>query len=608
MDLLELPGDTLTHLLTFLDAKGLAVVSRTCDQMRVAAGSEVVWKQMCQPWSDRVKLEEWRPGMQSYKALYRLLRDLERLVGTWSAKEMAPKGGLLHVIWSRLSVVACRVQPQSTGHGLLCMRLFEVIGCPDGTSLVNLLTGRDNIEVCLPGALNLDAEASEFFLESLGPPDSIFPGRRGAPPPLFGVNIERDGGQPAVPQEGAVQQGEASTREGGESSQDAAQGASASVSGEGSRTLVYGDGFPKWLPGEKGVEEGEPSSQTGGQASSWKRPPEMEEVCRLQERSITRRGEVRAVSSGTADQARYSLELSRVTTLSRVRGLEVSSPDNSTATSVGVSSERVSSERVANRVSPEPVRGGSGLTAEEARRQYLLRVHLRQQQLVRNLWLGAASNPELQQLEARAQGQGQGQAPGEIRRHAYEYLLRLANTPRGPGCPTEQLPGRTVVPLSTYKKIAVPEPSKVQELAGLWSGVYGPHGREILLVTYTDDNRITATKMLGDPNVPCGEVSFQVKLESERTTTLPGEVVTNSLDVEWEEIEQNIVKRYRGYGRVAGYGFRYPQWVPGQLLVEKNGNFAFLWEDVNFIIRFHRVDVHEIVSTQLAKLPPFGGV
>lgn len=80
MDLLELPGDTLTHLLTFLDAKGLAVVSQTCDQMRVAARSEVVWKQMCQPWSDRVNLEEWRPSMQSYKAMYRLLRDLERLV------------------------------------------------------------------------------------------------------------------------------------------------------------------------------------------------------------------------------------------------------------------------------------------------------------------------------------------------------------------------------------------------------------------------------------------------------------------------------------------------------------------------------------------------
>lgn len=50
------------------------------------------------------------------------------------------------------------------------------------------------------------------------------------------------------------------------------------------------------------------------------------------------------------------------------------------------------------------------------------------------------------------------------------------------------------------------------------------------------------------------------------------------------------------------------QWVPGQLLVEKNGNFAFLWEDVNFIIRFQRVDVHDIVSTQLAKLPPFGAI
>jgi hypothetical protein len=61
----------------------------------------------------------------------------------------------------------------------------------------------------------------------------------------------------------------------------------------------------------------------------------------------------------------------------------------------------------------------------------------------------------------------------------------------------EHYPGRTVVPLSTYRKVTVPEVRPDQELAGLWSGVYGPHGREILLVTYTDDDRITATKMLG---------------------------------------------------------------------------------------------------------------
>lgn len=85
MDLLELPADTLTHLLTFLDLKSLAVAAQTCSQLKGPASSETVWQHMCRPWSNVVNLQEWRVEMHSYKALYRLLRDLERLV-RWPVK------------------------------------------------------------------------------------------------------------------------------------------------------------------------------------------------------------------------------------------------------------------------------------------------------------------------------------------------------------------------------------------------------------------------------------------------------------------------------------------------------------------------------------------
>jgi hypothetical protein len=90
MDLLELPADTLTHLLTFLDLKSLAVAAQTCSQLKGPASSETVWQHMCRPWSKKVNLQEWRAEMHSYKALYRLLRDLERLVrrpmkGSWKS-------------------------------------------------------------------------------------------------------------------------------------------------------------------------------------------------------------------------------------------------------------------------------------------------------------------------------------------------------------------------------------------------------------------------------------------------------------------------------------------------------------------------------------------
>ena len=51
-----------------------------------------------------------------------------------------------------------------------------------------------------------------------------------------------------------------------------------------------------------------------------------------------------------------------------------------------------------------------------------------------------------------------------------------------------------------------------------------------------------------------------------------------------------------GQGRVAGHNFRHPQWVSGRLLVEQRGTFAFVWEDVNFIICFQRMNLEEAVA------------
>jgi hypothetical protein len=329
------------------------------------------------------------------------------------------------------------------------MRLFEVVGCPDGTSTVNLLTGRDNIELSLPGALNLNAPGTEFFLESLGPPDAVFPGRRPPAPRAFGVEIAQerrgavevrilpDGAAPygGVPSRGLpggvvfagrAQTGESSTS-GGEGSSDLGGGRGPSNMGDASRTYVYGEGFPRLLPeGEAAARNGD-----GGQSLSQRGSPV------LVHRRAANIDTLRASRLGSnPDPDPSSDQIFRTLDLATVGGQNQGRVSEEGSASRGRVENRVSSltavddgplrGRAENRVG-----GGSALTAEEARRQYLLRVHLRQQQLMRNLWLGNASNPELQQLEAALSSRAQGETPGEMRRHAYEYLLRLANTPRG---------------------------------------------------------------------------------------------------------------------------------------------------------------------------------
>ncbi|KAI8473524.1 MAG: hypothetical protein J3K34DRAFT_518828 [Monoraphidium minutum] len=65
--------------------------------------------------------------------------------------------------------------------------------------------------------------------------------------------------------------------------------------------------------------------------------------------------------------------------------------------------------------------------------------------------------------------------------------------------------------LHHLQHLPVPAPTRQHALAGLWSAMYGPHGLEVLRVEYDFSGSaavIKATKVLGDPNVPAGQVSW----------------------------------------------------------------------------------------------------
>eukprot|EP00249_Psilotum_nudum_P013608 c24422_g1_i1 orf=87-1529(-) len=189
---------------------------------------------------------------------------------------------------------------------------------------------------------------------------------------------------------------------------------------------------------------------------------------------------------------------------------------------------------------------------------------------------------------------------------ALHYLLQLISS----SAPTDTNVGETTdheaetstvtgrIAQSFYCRLEVGEPEVDKELSGLWSGLYGPHGLEIINVSYTNEE-IVGTKVLGDPNVPCGKISFKARLSTE-SNNIPVELqsivefspFTNS------EVEFHVVKLYDGFGCIAGYNFQNPQWVLGKLLVNQGGQIAFLWEDGNFFIPFKRVDLASLYHNQ----------
>uniref|UniRef100_A0A0D6QZC7 F-box domain-containing protein n=1 Tax=Araucaria cunninghamii TaxID=56994 RepID=A0A0D6QZC7_ARACU len=188
---------------------------------------------------------------------------------------------------------------------------------------------------------------------------------------------------------------------------------------------------------------------------------------------------------------------------------------------------------------------------------------------------------------------------GHIGHQAIEYLRSMYTFGRQTAG-TRIFSSTKKINKSSYTKLKVDEPKPGRELAGLWSGIYGPHGLEIVNVSYTDDE-IVATKLIGDPNVPCSEVTFKVTLSS---VTMDAHMDLRWILTHGDGDAFKISRMYRGSGRIAGHGFHNPKWVPGRLLVQQNGNMAFLWEDVNFVITFHRLHLKSLtLDVEQNRLP-----
>lgn len=98
-ELTNLAEDALISIILKLDLQSMVMVARATKIFKQVIENELVWMELCQPWENLVNVKSWRVHMDSWKALYRLLHSLNKLVGLWSHRGSNPCGELLYVTW-----------------------------------------------------------------------------------------------------------------------------------------------------------------------------------------------------------------------------------------------------------------------------------------------------------------------------------------------------------------------------------------------------------------------------------------------------------------------------------------------------------------------------
>jgi hypothetical protein len=124
-------------------------------------------------------------------------------------------------------------------------------------------------------------------------------------------------------------------------------------------------------------------------------------------------------------------------------------------------------------------------------------------------------------------------------------------------------------------------------LEGLWVGKYGEHGYEMINVTYVGDTLI-AHKITGTKNVPKGEATFEVDLNSRRL--LEEDEALEPIELADSAASQwgcKYLQRFAGQGQIASDGYQDSQWVNGQLILVKE-YFSFAWLPIGHQVFFGR--------------------
>ncbi|EEC12435.1 hypothetical protein IscW_ISCW008525 [Ixodes scapularis] len=163
-----------------------------------------------------------------------------------------------------------------------------------------------------------------------------------------------------------------------------------------------------------------------------------------------------------------------------------------------------------------------------------------------------------------------------------------------------------------YRRVRLQEsPPGVPIRPGIFVGTYGTHGLELVQLEYLDGaSKLRAVKLSGDPNVPCGQTTFEVVLQYGMELSLEQQASVASLDAldvrpgtggpqpfrvpgdcheRFHQLPRSCVARYHGLGQVAGHGFTNPSFSRGHWVVFSEDLFGFLWLELLSLSMYHRV-------------------
>ena len=174
---------------------------------------------------------------------------------------------------------------------------------------------------------------------------------------------------------------------------------------------------------------------------------------------------------------------------------------------------------------------------------------------------------------------------------------------------------------------------------GLFKGCYAGHGTEIINLFYEDDGKtITGLKILGDPNVPSGEISFQanmckpLNLTRDMQSTLVDLCVAMDMQDETDisavkndgpqnspfrlpqgfdirgisssnPILDKYVWRFSGSVQLAVFGFENPSFVDANLVIFSEDIFGILILELARMNMFYRVKEDVLASDATVIFP-----
>lgn len=183
----------------------------------------------------------------------------------------------------------------------------------------------------------------------------------------------------------------------------------------------------------------------------------------------------------------------------------------------------------------------------------------------------------------------------------------------------------------THHPLAGAVDSRVYSCLGFCTGVYGPHGREILYLSIkeaassvhgdsaaenTSRLELSALKITGDPNVPAGNLSFVINLSErmniaeemerdERLIVVFGEFFggNDHAVLAPQHRLPSLAAWYRGKGQINRFpGSWHPEWVDcslwvyAQPLAPMGVRCTVVWDDIAEGFR-HAIDFTELNTT-----------